>query len=229
MAERQPFPIGDTTNGQVVQVSDALRPIPVRGGGLPVPTIDFLWKASYEGKVFVAGDADQNDVVTGQTSFANTTPTLMLDVPDGINCIPLFVDLMQTGTVAGGDIELLFEIDRVDRYSSGGTSEKVFSSMMGGPKNKVACYSGATAVAGYGMTLSRYDLAPDVSPAEGAVNKPFWTPPYPVILRGPAAFLIYSSAGITGPTWFWNIGWIELTDAELANYLGVYFPDSPGV
>lgn len=227
MPERLDYPVGDKEFGQVVQLSDALRPIPVRGGGAPVGTIDFLWKASYEGKVWVAGDADQNDVVTGQTSFAATTPTFMIDVPSGITCVPLFVDLMQTGTVAGGDIELLFEIDRIKRYSSGGTAEKAFNPQF--KTAKCVLYSGATALTGYGMTLSRYDLAPDVSPAEGAVNKPFWTPPYPVILRGPASFLIYSSAGTTGPTWFWNVGWMELTEAELANYLGTYTPESPGV
>lgn len=226
MAERLDHPVGDLEFGQMVQISEAMRPIPVRGGGTPVGTIDFLWKASYEGKVFIAGDADQNDTVTGQTSFANTTPTFCLDVPADINAIPLFVNLVQTGTVAGGDIELLIEIDRVKRFSSG-TAETVFNSAFKTPK--CGMYSTVTAVAGYGMNLLNLDLAPDVSPAEGAVQGPFWTPPYPVILKGPASLLIYATAGVTAPTLFWNIGWIELTNAELADYLGIYSPESPGV
>jgi hypothetical protein len=33
---------------------------------------------------------------------------------------------------------------------------------------------------------------------------------------------VYTYAGTTGPTWFWQAGFIELTDAELEDFLGTY-------
>lgn len=172
---------------------------------------DILFAWALAGRVFIAGDADQNDTVTGQTSFANTTPTFMIDVPEGVVCIPLYTDLSQTGTVAGGDIELLVEYDRVVRYASGGTAERIRSTHTRQPiAPRCVLYSGATAAAGYGMRVFSADIAPDVSPAEGILPGPLWTPVVPLILVGPAAFLVYSSAGTTGPTWLWSVCWAEL-------------------
>lgn len=211
--------IGDTTYGQGVQITRGLEPIPVRGAGFSVPSIDFLWLMALEGRIFVTADADQNDTVTTQTSFANTTPSFLLDVPAGTYAIPLFVNLSQTGTVAGGDIDVIVEIDNVKRYASGGTSEKLFSTLQTG--SKCAFYTGATAKAGYGITVFRVDLAPDVSPAEGAVQGPFWKPEFPMILRGPASLLVYTYAAVTAPTWFWQAGFIELDQATVDKHLGL--------
>lgn len=205
--------------GTLIEVS-AQNPFPVTAyfpglafGGSPVMA-DYLWAAAADRRIFIAGDGDQNDTVTGQTSFANTTPTFMLHVPAGTTAIPLFVNLGQTGTVAGGDIELAIEVDYVNRYSSGGTSEKVLSTRRGGT-NRSLLYSNPTALAGFGQTIVRLDIGPDVSTAEGAIPGPFWKPEVPYILEGPAAFLIYTSAGTTGPTWFWNIGWMEIPSVEM--------------
>jgi len=174
-------------------------------------TADYILSLALAGRLWVFGDGDQNDTVTGQTSFANTTPTWLLDVPAEVVAIPLFMDMSQTGTVAGGDIELLFEYQGIKRYASGGTSEKglnVLTSVQGNPICR--CFSNPTAVAGFGMTVFRADIAPDVSPAEGILPGPLWTPVVPNILAGPASFLIYSAAGTTGPTWFWNLCIAEL-------------------
>jgi len=202
--ERQPYPVGDLEDGQIVQVSKIN--LPSFGGG--ILTADYLWNLTQQGKVFIASDADQNDLVTGQTSFADTTPTFLLDVPAGTTAVPLFLNLSQTGTVAGGAIDVIIEIDRVKRYSSGGTSEKVFS-----PSARTgACklYTGATALTGYGVRLWGATIGQDVSPAEGAIQGPFWKPEVPYQLVGPASFLIYTYAGTTGPTWFWSFGWASL-------------------
>ena len=213
MPERLRWQVGDEENGQLVQVS---TPVAVTSSGITIPTMDFLWKASFEGKVFIGGDADQNDMVTAQTSFANTTPTFCLDVPTGTTAIPLFVNLSQSGTVAGGDINVLIEIDKVKRFSSG-TAETSFNTMPFAAQCGI--YSTVTAVAGYGMTVFRATLAPDVSPAEGAVQGPFWRPDFPIALKGPASLLIYTYAASTAPTWLWNIGWVELSDDDVTRYI----------
>ena len=176
---------------------------------------DQIWALALEGRVYVASDADQNDVVTGQTSFANTTPTFLLDVPLGTIAIPLFANLAQAGTVAGGAIDVLFEIDDVVRYSTGGTSEAALClRTSGGVTKACSLYSGATAVAGYGIMLDHLMAIPaDVAPAVTEMyeyHQIRFRPPVPAFLVGPAAFLVYTYAGTTGPSWNWSIGWAEL-------------------
>lgn len=200
------------------------NPFPVRDVGMPIPPLfagvpvsaDYLWHLAAKGRLFISSDADQNDVVTGQTSFANTTPTFLLDVPEGTVAVPLFLNLSQTGTVAGGAIDVIIEIDNKTRWASGGTSEKVFSPNTANHlTNKCTLYTGATAGAGYGMNLVRATIGQDVSPAEGAIPGPFWKPELPYALYGPASWLIYTYAGTTGPTWFWALAWAEIATKDI--------------
>ena len=172
---------------------------------------DLLTWLAAEGRIFYASDADQNDLVTGQTSFANTTPTFLLSVPSGTTAVPLGVRLFQTGTVAGGAVDVIMEIDDAARYSSGGTSETVLCARTtGGQTNLSTLYSGATASSGYGVRIFGATLGQDVSPAEGAVNEILWTPSAGLdFLVGPASFLVYTYAGTTGPTWWWSIKFAE--------------------
>lgn len=164
-----------------------------------------------DGRVFLASDADQNDTVTGQTSFADTTPTFTLRVPAGTVCFPLMVSLGQTGTVAGDAISVIIEMDNEDRYASGGTSEGVINTRTGSANtNKCTLYSGATLSAGAGKRLYGVTVGQDVSPAEGISNEILWTPtstPEPLV--GPASLNVYTYAGTTGPTWFWSFKWAE--------------------
>lgn len=166
------------------------------------------------GRVFYTSDADQDDALTGQTSFAATTPTIMIDVPLGQTVIPLMVNLHQTGTVAGGAITVITEIDNADRYNTGGTAETTFCSLttggdLGGTlPTGVAVYSGATANAGYGVRLDSAVMAQDVDPAvtEASQRKYLWTPQAGLdYVVGPGAFLVYTYAATTGPTWLWTI------------------------
>ena len=144
--------------------------------------------------------------MTGQITLANTTPTFLLSVPAGVLAVPLFLNLVQTGTVAGGDIDVIIEIDNIDRFSTGGTIELLYNPSLTNRISGCTFRTGATALAGFGATCNRYDLAADVSPAEGAVQGPFWKPEVPYLLEGPASWLIYTNAATTGPTWWWNAG-----------------------
>lgn len=167
---------------------------------------------------FVASDADQNDTVTGQTSFVATTPTFLLDVPLGRTAIPLFVNMNQTGAVAGGTIHALFEVDNADRYASGGTEETAFPDPSDGRvTNLCKLYSGATANAGYGARIDGIQMAPDTTPAvtESPKPGPVWRAEKLYRLVGPAAFLVFTWAGTTGPSWYWSIGWAESPSADI--------------
>ena len=195
---------------------DEANGLPVRlPGSLSVLSRDYLWKAVAEGRVFISADADQNDVVTGQTSFANTTPTFLLDVPAGTVAVPLFANISQAGTVAGDVVSVVIEMDKVKRHASGGTAEKIANARTTPAVNaKCVLYSTATAAAGYGINLWAAQIGQDVSPAEGAVQGPFWRPEIPYQLVGPATLLIYAYAGTTGPTIWWSIGWMEMSIDE---------------
>lgn len=173
-------------------------------------------RAALAGRLVVASDADQNDTVLGQTSFANTTPTFLLNVPSGSCAIPLFVQLTQAGTVAGDYIEVIVEADDIAAYSSGGTSETLYYFRNGaGFATSCAVYSGATATAGYGIPLLHTRLAEDVDPAsaDAAQRELIWRPEHPYILVGPAALKVFTYAASTGPTWLWSIGFLDIPAA----------------
>lgn len=177
-------------------------------------------RLTVDGRFFIAADADENDRVTGQTSFANTTPTFLLDVPEGTTAIPLFVNLTQAGTVAGGAISVRIAIDDRKRYASAGTSETVYNpSKRFKRQNKCTLYSGATANApaidSYGIRVFSAVFGADVDTAEGAVQGPYWSAESPYLLEGPATFLVYTDAAATGPTWEWSVGWCEFPTSLL--------------
>lgn len=169
-----------------------------------------------EGRVFYGAEATLNGTITGPTSFATTTPTLLLDVPSGTTAIPLMVRLFQAGTVAGGAVTVLIEIDNADRYTSGGTAATVLGSRTTGAQtNAATLYSRAgsaiTATDAVGVRLAGYLLGQDVSPAEGAVNEIVWTPTAGLdLVVGPGAFIVNTSAGTTGPTWYYSVKWAEI-------------------
>lgn len=173
------------------------------------------WLAA-EGRVYYGAGAALNTAVTGATSFATTTPTLLLDVPENTTAIPLMARLFQAGTVAGGAVTVLIEIDNADRYTSGGTAATVLGARTTGAKTQASTlYSTAgsaiTATDAVGVRLAGYLLGQDVSPAEGAVNEVIWTPTAGLdLLVGPAAFIVNTFAAVTGPTWFFSVKWAEI-------------------
>lgn len=177
---------------------------------------DLLTWLAMNGHVFYASDSAQNTAVTGQTSFANTTPTFLLNVPSGTTAIPLHVKLQQSGTVAGGTIYVFMEIDDIAAYSSGGTAETILCARTDNPLSansnftNATLYSGATATAGYGVSLAHDVIVPDVTPLSSENLRPpwIWTPAAGLdFLVGPASWKVFTYAGTTGPTWWWSIKW----------------------
>ena len=179
-------------------------------------TYDIAWELALNGYLFIAGDADQNDRVTGQTSFANTTPTFLLHNPSdsGRVCIPANFHQGQTGTVAGGDINIEVEVVSGSAYASSGTAEKAVSGAIGlstAPTEECILYSGATATAGYGIVAhGGLTLAADVSPAEGVINLVELIPAVGLMLYPDSSLNIFTYAATTGPTWRWFAAWYEI-------------------
>lgn len=182
---------------------------------------DYLHALAREGRIFVARDGDEDDTVTGQTSFAATTPTFLLDVPNGTVAIPLWVRLVQVGSVAGGAISVHISADNLSRYSSGGTSETISSTRTDTGTALSTLYSGATAAAATARNIivDHAVIAPDVAPASADAQKfdYLWTPhsSAPLYVVGLGAFLVFTYAASTGPTWRWSVGWAEIPESEL--------------
>ena len=179
-----------------------------------MPSINFSdWLEAQE--AYVASDSAANTTVTGQTSFANTTPTFLIDVPSGRTIYPRFVNLTQAGTVAGGDITAFIEIDNADRYASVGTSETILSVGRAVNTSLCAVYSGATANSGYGARIwGAEDIVPDVAAVPLREYGPLWKNEMPYRIHGPGAFLVFTFAATTGPTWLWSLGWSECATAD---------------
>lgn len=168
------------------------------------------------GRMVLASDADQNDTVTGQTSFANTTPTFLLNVPSGSAAVPLWFRLYQTGSAAGGAVTVLAEIDDIAAYSSGGTAETQLHLFNGGSfTTSCQVYSGATATAGYGVGIYHKDVVgTDTTPAIGDLVDMhllhYWVAPFIMPIKGPGSLKIFTHAGTTGPTWYWSIAYLDV-------------------
>lgn len=201
------YMIGNREHGQLVQI-DGVNPLPVSS-----TAGDLAHRIAVAGRKFYASDGDQNDLVLGQTSFANTTPTFMLSNPagSGLLCIPLFFTLAQSGTVGGAAIDIIVELD-VDRYASGGVAETVKNSRFGLPvANRCLLRSNATATAGYGVRVDGITTGQDVSPAEGALQQYLWSPTSVMDILDPGTCLkVFTYAGTTGPSWFWTFCWAEV-------------------
>lgn len=210
------YMIGNREHGQLVQVDRQNFEAGQALGLSKIPfSADISWRLALEGRIFIASDADQNDRVTGQTSFANTTPSFMLRNPAASNviCIPFYYQLAQTGSVAGGDISVETEIVYPNAYASGGTSERVRKArigMIGGPANQCLLSTGATATAGFGISVGHVTLAADVSGAEGIINIYEWQAPTGVFLDPNTSLNVFTYAATTGPTWGWHFVWAEV-------------------
>lgn len=195
---------------------------PTSSSGASIATLlqnqDILSYLGVQGKTFTAGPSSAiNATATGQTSFAATTPTFLLNVPSGKTAVPLYISLAQAGSVAGGDITVLVGKDRVNRYSSGSTTLSAVSDRPGkGVLAACTLYVNPTATSGVAVRMAGVQMAPDISPAEGVINEWVWTPAGKLdYLDGPAALMVYTYAASTGPTWLYSFGWAEVDTADL--------------
>lgn len=183
---------------------------------------DFIWRLALEGRIFISSDGDADDLVLGQTSFASTTPTFLLDIPGDAVALPLALNLSQSGTVAGGAVNVIMALYRGPSiYASGGVTEKVFNPQSGNDPNKCTLYTNPTVTDAYGIRIWGATVGQDVSPAEGAVPGPYWKPEVPIPFRGPASLLIYTYAATTAPSWLWSLYWAEWTTSEYRMWHGV--------
>jgi hypothetical protein len=156
-----------------------------------------------EGYMYRFSGATLATTTTGPQAYATTTPTFCLAVDAGTQwaVIPAEARIFQAGTVGGGAVTVLMEIDNADRYTSGGTALLSQNAKTNGP-TLAARVGNATAIAMFdcnstaitatdavGIRTFGALLGQDVSPAEGAVNEIIWTPQAGIDILAPTATL----------------------------------------
>jgi len=175
-----------------------------------------------DGRVFVASNAAREtaEAIGTATTWSDTDPALLLDVPNGTTAIPLEIIMNQGGTVAGGNITLLITLSDKIRYSSGGVAITGQNMRFDEPRNSTCkFYTGSTNIVAAANTddisLFSQNLIHDIDTLEGGniqwTARKFIAPE----LVGPAALVIYAVAGTTQPSFFYSIKWAEFATTEV--------------
>lgn len=181
---------------------------------------DWQSNLAMRGLVFNISNATKGTVLTvATTSYVDTTPVLLVDVPSGKTMIPIELILNQGGTVAGGVVTVISGVDNKVRYSSGGTALTIRNSRLDDLVGTGAvAYSGATANAvGREMGLFTELLSFDVIHAITTAGKTSltWRASVPRFLVGPASWLVYTFAATTNASWHFYMSWAELDSAAI--------------
>jgi len=171
-------------------------------------------QAIFDGRAFmVSNAARETALAVGGTSFVDTTPAFILDVPSGTGVVPLEIDLRQGGTVAGGMITVLATLSDKVRRASSGTSHTPQNMRFDEPQTSgCSFYTGATASANADdISLFSGLFAQDLDGAVG-VSQVHWSArdSYAPYLVGPASLVVYAFAGSTQPSWFFTFKWAEV-------------------
>lgn len=160
---------------------------------------------SYHGRNFLVTHQTIATAITGQTSFATTTPTFLLyGAAVTKRAVLRSVALSQTGTVAGGAITIVVGVDTTDRFSSGGTA--ITPVNLNGQSSTASVYTfkyNATA----SDVAARYIWKEQIPAALSAT----WTfkPGSAAMIRATGSILIWTYASTTGPTWHVNFNFSE--------------------
>ena len=165
---------------------------------LDYPTRGSYYSAGREGRSFAVAHQTPTTGVTGQTSFAATTPTFIIyQAAATTRSILRGFQLSQSGTVAGGDISIALAIDTANRYSAGGTAvvAKNTSSVSAATAGFTFAYNATASAAGAG---TRYIGRWTVDNVLGTVFS--YESQDGDMIDTTGSILVYTWASTTGPT-----------------------------
>ena len=171
-------------------------------------------QAILDGRAFmVSNAARETALAVGGTSFSDTAPAFILDVPSGTGVVPLEIDLRQGGTVAGGMITVLATLSDKVRRASSGTSPTPQNMRFDEPQTSgCSFYTGPTANTNdddISLFSGLYEHNLDGALTTSHV---LWSArhSYAPYLVGPASLVVYTFAGSTQPSWFFTFKWAEV-------------------
>lgn len=160
------------------------------------------------GRRFSVAHQTPGTTITGQTSFATTTPTFLIRQSNAAHRVVLSnFALCQIGTPAGGTIHVAVAIDASDRYSSGGTAITPQATAMPSALTPgFSFYYNPTCSAGSPRYLYEW-----TQPAwAGSIFNPDLHDG--VLIGFTGSILVYTWAATTAPTWI--IGGFDVLEDE---------------
>ena len=171
-------------------------------------------QAILDGRAFMVSTATRETALAvGGTSFSDTAPAFILDVPSGTGVVPLEIDLRQGGTVAGGMITVLATLSDKVRRASSGTSHTPQNMRFDEPQTSgCSFYTGPTANTNdddISLFSGLYEHNLDGALTTSHV---LWSArhSYAPYLVGPASLVVYTFAASTQPCWFFTFKWAEV-------------------
>jgi len=189
-----------------------------------VVTADMAQQWVFDGRVYVASNAAREtaEAIGTATTWSDTDPALLLDVPSGATAIPLEIIMSQGGTVAGGAITVHITLSDKIRYSSGGVAITRQNMRFDEPRSsQCPFYSGSTDIVAAAnaddITLFATMLDQDVATDPNLNEAILWTIKRFIapVLVGPASLVIYALAATTQPSFFYSIKWAEFDSTEV--------------
>lgn len=163
--------------------------------------------ATAEERRFVVTHQTPDTLITGQTSFAATTPTFLIrQSATSVRLVLRSILLAQGGVPASGLVRVVVALDTADRLSVAGTTHtpQQLNSLSSRASGITAFHTSPTATAAGAGT--RYILE-TASPAGLGTNININFKDS-VITNTTSSILVYTWA-TTGPQWFWNFEWAE--------------------
>lgn len=157
--------------------------------------------ASVMGRRFYYTHQTPGTVITGQTSYVATTPTFMLSNTSGANVIIIrSLTLSQTGTVAGGLINVLTTLSTTNDFSSGGTAVVGQNPNEGSATTVAAGITFRTNPTATG-TITRLLASLSVPASLGTITTIDYKD---AVMLGntSSSWSCYTHAATTGPSWF---------------------------
>lgn len=167
----------------------------------------------FEGKVYHVTNPTVGTAVVGQTSYAATLATFTFRNLGARLMVPLYADLVQSGTVAGGRIIFNVQVLETDQFTSATALTVKNSNWRYGDASGVLAYHTATIptlTTGNARLVYSGEVFQTLTAANADNTLNVFKYPGFVAVRPNGALNVYTNAGTTGPGWSFNIAWAEL-------------------
>ncbi len=187
---------------------------------------DWIIQSILDGRCFISSNVAMETInKLGDASYVSTVSALAMDVPSGVTVTPLEVVIVQAGTVAGGDVTTIMQVDDKLRITSGVTStpKNLLINTTDTRPSMVTVKSheeGSTnlVTAGNSKDNTFYAKMAAEEIVGGWNQMVIWNArkyPAPVI-KGPGALVvsIFPSTGAAGE-FFWHMMWKEELTSEV--------------
>lgn len=187
---------------------------------------DPVMQSILDGRCFISSNAAMQTInKLGDASYVSTVSALAMDVPSGVIVTPLEIVIVQAGTVSGGDVTTILQVDDKLRITSGVASTphnllinttEARPSMVTVKSHEEGATNLVTAANAEDNTFYAKMATEDI--IGGWSQQVVWTArkyPAPVI-KGPGALVvsIFPGTGAAGE-FFWHMIWKEELTEEV--------------